>query len=45
MVALLLLAISALCGYGLLYFGLGLLAELFAPEPRDDGRHDADASD
>ena len=29
------LVLFALCGWGLLYFGLGLAAELFAPEDRD----------
>ena len=30
------LALSALCAWGIVYFGLGLLAELFAPEDSDD---------
>ena len=30
------LALCALCAWGIVYFGLGLLAELFAPEDPDD---------
>ena len=33
---LLLLALSAFCVWGFVYFGLGLLTELFAPEDHDD---------
>ena len=30
------LALFVLCGWGILYFGLGLAAELFAPEEPDE---------
>lgn len=30
-----LLALSAFCAWGFVYFGLGLLAEIFAPEDQD----------
>ena len=30
------LALSAFCAWGIVHFGLGLLAELFAPEDSDN---------